>query len=627
MATTTQTTSEMQISKGGYIAFDALSLRQLILNRLNEQQIFTDQNFIGSNLAAIIDIISYSYNTLMYYLNRTSNESMFTEAQLYENINRIVKLIDYNPIGFQTSTLNFQGTVSNLERGLYTIPRYTYVLANNIPFSFNEDITFVKTESITTELLTELSEQKLLYQGSYQEYPLYVAAGDNNETVILNTSDEFIDHFNIDVYVKPLQTGVWEEYSETVNLYLETGSEKKYEIRLNGNKRYEIKFGNDINGRKLQQGDTVAIYYLKSSGADGEVGAGAIDPESSPLVRLNTLQFNQILQDILQNRLQLLTNEELQNITLTNTDNSTPIKNIETPDEIRQGAPLNYRSQNRLVTSSDYETFVRTNFANLITDVRVFNNTDYVNSYLKYYYEIGLTEPLKTDRALYNQVLFSDACNFNNIYVVVVPRTGNLQTFNYLLPAQKQLIRSSITDNKITTTETVFVDPVYKSISFGIAGPEATINPNLLDSTDVLQFLDFNPNIEESLCELQVVKKLTSRRDNFSIINDIANIFSNYFDRKNITLGQTIDTRLLNQQILSINGVDSFFTARIDDPRIRIEGLSFFVWNPSYINNDKTITTSNILFRNFEYPYFSNLRDIASKIKILTTNTIFETIQ
>ena len=203
----TQTNNTFELQKNNYVAFDALSLRQLILDRLNSQKTFTDQNFIGSNLAGVIDIIAYAYNTLIYYLNKTSTESMFTEAQLYENISRIVKLIDYKPIGFQTSSLTFNCSAQNIEPGLYTIPRYSYMVLNTIPYSFNEDITFSKNEaSSVNEDLTDISEQKLLYQGSYREYPTYTAAGDSNEVVIVNTSLQSVDHFNIDVYVKQART-------------------------------------------------------------------------------------------------------------------------------------------------------------------------------------------------------------------------------------------------------------------------------------------------------------------------------------------------------------------------------------------------------------------------------------
>lgn len=605
----TNLSEQYTLQKGSYVAFDALSLRQLIINRLNEQQVFTDQNFVGSNLASIIDIIAYSYNTLIYYLNRVSTESMFSEAQLYENMNRIVKLIDYSPIGFQTSTLSFLCSATTFNQGLtYTIPRYSYVLVNNIPYSFNEDITFVKQLN-GTEYLEEVSQQKLLYQGQYQEYPKYTAAGENNETVILNTTDEQVDHFNIDVYVKPALTGIWEQYTKTTNLYLEDSSAKKYELRLNGNYRYEIRFGNDINGKKLQTGDIVAIYYLKSQGEQGEIGPQALTVNNSFIIRYNTIQYNTILTDILKNEYRLVQSNEGTNFLFNNTSSSTPVKSAESVDDIRRSAPANYQTQYRLVTTKDYETFVSTNFANLIADIKTFNNWQYVSTYLKYFYDIGIQDPLKTDRALLNQVLYADACNFNNVYLIVVPRSGT-QNFDYLVPAQKELINSSILLNKMATTETVFIDPVYKAIDFGIA-----------DSLS-----NFDPVTDSELYNLEVIKKTSSRRDNQSIINDIVNIFTTYFSRNNTKLGQIIDINYLTQQILAVEGVQSFNTINLVETQ-KTSGLSFYVWNPVYPGNDKQATLNNVPLQPFEFPYFNNLNTLADRIKVTTTSTIFETVE
>lgn len=595
--------SNFEIPKGGYVAFDALSLRQLIVQRLNEQNVFTDQNFIGSNLAAVIDIVAYSYNTLIYYLNKTSTESMFTEAQLYENMNRIVKLVDYNPVGFQTSTLTFGCSAqAALTQGIYTIPRYSSIIANNIPFSFNEDITFVK-ETNGVEDLNELSQQKLLFQGRYEEYPVYTAAGDNNETLTLDVGGVLVDHFNIDVYVKPALTGTWRQYSKTVNLYLENSSAEKYEIRLNSNGRYEIRFGNNINGKKLETGDQVAVYYLVSNGANGEIGPNVLN-NNSVLVNYNTTQFNQILTDTLNNQYRYLTNSEMTNVKFVNTTSSTLSQEKENVEQIRSAAPALYRSQYRLVTTTDYETFVKTNFANLLSDVKAVNNWDYVSGYLKYFYDIGIDAPAKTDRALLNQVLFSDACNFNNVYLIVVPKTASNGQFNYLFPAQKELINAGVQNTKMATTETTFIDPVYKAVSLGVG-----------DSS-------FTP-ADEDLCELTVTKASNSRRDNQAIINDIVNIISSYFSRNNLKLGQVLNIRELTQQILGIDGVSTFFTTRTDDPTIRTEGLSLFVWNPVYPGNDKIVTQNNVAFKYFEYPYFNNIALLSNKIKVLTNNTLY----
>jgi hypothetical protein len=609
MATSTNNTYD--IPKGGYVAFDAMSLRQLIVNRLNEQGVFTDQNFIGSNLASIIDIIAYSYHTLIFYLNKTSSESMFSEALLYENMNRIVKLIDYSPIGFQTSTLSFTcsagSNTSNegLQQGLYTIPRYSYLTTNNIPFSFNEDITFAKTQDNEIESLEELSNQKLLYQGYYKEYPTYTAAGDDNEIVIINPGNDLVDHFNIDVYVKSFQSGKWEQYTKTPNLFLETGTSKAYEIRLNGNKRYEIKFGNNINGTKLQTGDLIAIYYLTSLGEKGIIGANALNLRTDKrLIRYNTSRFNEIIADLPVSQNRLLTNTEMGEIEFSNSSSSTSIKDAETVEQIRAAAPANYRTQYRLVTVNDYETFIKTNFTNLISDVKCMNNWDYISGYLQYYYKLGLTRPDKTERALFNQIQYADACNFNNVYLLVVPRSGS-NNLNYLLPAQKELIRTSVNSNEMITVNTVFVDPIYKFIDIGIT---STTN------------FDFVVNEDREFNYLEIVKTPSSRTNDQNIINDVINIFSKYFSKDNLKLGMLINTKQLSEQILAIEGVETFYTARFDDPNARVEGLSLLYWNPQYPDNDKETSTINKQLHNFEYPSFPDLNLLTNKIKIIPFN-------
>ena len=93
---------EFTLPKQGYAAFDAASLKELLVDRLSANPVFTDQNYEGSNLNAFVDVISYAYHVLLFYLNETSNESMFSESQIYENINRIVKTLDYKPVGSQS---------------------------------------------------------------------------------------------------------------------------------------------------------------------------------------------------------------------------------------------------------------------------------------------------------------------------------------------------------------------------------------------------------------------------------------------------------------------------------------------------------------------------------------------
>ena len=140
--------TDFKLPTDAYTGFDAQRLRDLIIERINNDNTinFTDQNFEGSNISALIDIIAYASHGLLFYLNQTSSESNFNDAELYENINRIVKLIDYKPVGKQSCILPVQlkGT-SDLSAGYYTVPKFTFASNQGKTYTFVNDLTFEKT--------------------------------------------------------------------------------------------------------------------------------------------------------------------------------------------------------------------------------------------------------------------------------------------------------------------------------------------------------------------------------------------------------------------------------------------------------------------------------------------------
>ena len=73
-----------------FLRFSAYSMKELITRKLSEDSKFTDQVYEGSNLAILIDIVSYMYQCLAYQLNSAAAESMFADTQLYDNMIRLV---------------------------------------------------------------------------------------------------------------------------------------------------------------------------------------------------------------------------------------------------------------------------------------------------------------------------------------------------------------------------------------------------------------------------------------------------------------------------------------------------------------------------------------------------------
>ena len=414
--------TDFTLNNDSYAAFDATSLKSLIKTRLDETSFFTDQNYEGSNLSSMMDIIAYSYHVLLFYLNQTATESMFSEAQLYENMNRIVKSLDYKPVGIQTSSLPFKVTASdNLSKRTYTIPRYSNIDAGGVIYSFKGDVTFYKTLDDAEEL-NDLSNSHLLYQGKFQEYPLIISTGQDFETLtLLPGIDILVDHFNIHAYVKDVNTQEWEEWIRTPSLYLEEPTSKRLVVRFNENKNYEIKFGNNITGTRLNNGDTVALYYLPSDGKAGQVASGALD--NFKMRQLNTVMFRDIFADLQDKNINYTTDQQVRELTFTNSNASSDYYQGETVDDIRDRAPKTFSSQHRLITRDDYENQIHREFSNVIRDVKIVNNWDYLTGHLKYSMDVlKLSSANRDPRTLHNQVNFADACDFNNVYSYVVPR-------------------------------------------------------------------------------------------------------------------------------------------------------------------------------------------------------------
>lgn len=585
-------------NKNSYVAFDGTRLRDIIVDRLNRGKVFTDQNYQGSNLSAIIDVISYCFSNLLFYLNKTSSESLFTESQIYENMNRIVKLLNYKPVGPQGQTVPVKFTIENLPKGNYIIPKYSYVNVGTTTYTTNKDISLSKLTNNNIEQISLVDNEYFLTQGIYEEYPLYTSAGIDNEKIYLSVDSKVkIDNFNIDVYVKRYNTSTWQKWKRVQDLFLSKSTDTSYDVRYNENKRYELIFGDDINGQKLQKGDTVAVYYLKINDSLQPIGSNSLD--NSPLVRLNSLQFLNILQDTgLEGN--YLSASDILNIKIYNDFPSTPYVQEENVDDIRKNAPQSFKSQNRLVTISDYENYVKTNYKQIISDIKILNNNDYLKQHIKYLYDNGLKNPQEDTKILYNQIKFASSCNFNNLYFYMVPSSDGQE---YLTPSQKEFVLNGLNEIKTITTQIVPIDPVYVKIDFFLKDPlSSTLNLEDINNTKLL-----------------IYKSVNTKRSSSSISSDIKNVFDNSFSRNTSKLGQIIDLYKIANDIINIDGVDTIKTYR-DDIGLSIDGLSFIMWNPTYPDTDIITFSQNITLENFKFVIFNDIENILNRFEIVETN-------
>lgn len=597
---------EYDLPRNAYASFDAVSLKQLIIQKLSTSDIFRDQTFEGSNLNSLIDIVAFMYHVLLFQLNQNAAEGVFTQATIYENMNKLVGLLNYKPTGLQTAFVEFSMTANAaLPIGSYLVKRFSSVNVDGYNYTLVGDINFEKANSGEESLSFT---DTVLYQGTITEYPPYIATGENFENITVafeNLVDpnngNFIGDNTVTVFVKEIDSGNWYTYNETPSLYLNLPGDRVFEKRFNENGRYEIKFGDGVTGRKLEAGDIVGIYFIVSDGQKGEISANALTNRT--ILPFNSTQFQDIATDIYTQDVTLLQDNQYPLLALENEYASTLVSDGETVDQIRTNAPKIFSAQNRAVTLADYKAIVDKNFGYILASTQPVNNKYYVDTYIKYFYDLGLGKPNDDTGVLVNQLNFMTSTNFNNIYLFMVPKFGTVR--NEITPvalsvAQKQLVVNELNKVKSATHEVVPLDPVYKAFSFGLTLPGETISLDIKDETFLV-----------------IKRSELSKQSRQKIKNDVVTAIQNYFSVNNSQLGQIVDITSLSNTILSIEGVSSIATRRVTDTTsLELPSISMLYWNPFYTQADINISAQNIPLELFEFPYFYEQSQIVNKILV-----------
>lgn len=597
---------EYNLPQDAYVAFDALTLKDFINKRLTDEGTFSDQIYEGSNLASVVEIIAYSYHVLMFYLNTTASESTFSQASIYENMNKIVNLVGYKPTGRQTSICTVDATASSgLAVGSYLLRRFSFFNVNDIQYTSLADYSFSKTTT-DTEDITSLNNNVILYQGSLQQYPVYTASGEEFETlpvVITNTvdttTDSFISSGSITVYVKEAASQKYYEYTEASNLYLNTGFDRVFDLRLNENGNYEVKFGNGVFGKQLSSGDEVVVYYIESSNIAGIISKNALNGKR--LFTYTTSLFETIYNDVKNiNAASAISITNSQYLTFNNPNNSTLVGSSESVDDIRKNTASFVAANLRLITAKDYKSFLSKNLNKQVQSIYIASNNEFLNEYINYFYKISV-DPHRINRILLNQVNFADSCDFNNVNVFCVPSfrtTIDNQLPEYVPTALKGRIVDLTQDSKSIGVEVVPRDPIYIAFKIGISNK--TILTNALADT----------------CRLIIVRETNNKILAETLKSRVSKVILDFFDPVNNELGQILGISSLISKIISITGIKSIRTENTME-NITFEGISFVAWNPLYPAEDISIINQDTSLSFFKYPFLIYPQTLNNYIQVI----------
>lgn len=402
---------------------DFNDLRTQIKDYLRVNQNFTDFDFEGSNFSVLIDLLAYNSYLTAYNTNMAVNEVFLESATLRENVVSLARNIGYLPRSKRSSRANVSFTVDMSGTDARTVKLLAGQVAlgavtdGNYIFSIPEDIT-TPVNSDGTAIFDNLP----IYEGIFLTSTFVVDESQTNQRFVIPNVN--VDTTSIRVKVTNSVTEVYSAYDNILDI----GKDSRiFLIQEVEESKYEIRFGDDIIGKKPSNGSRIEVTYIVTNGTSGN---GATNFTFSGRLKDNNL-FD------VTSGISLL-------ITQSKSESGDEIESI---DSIKYFAPKVYASQYRAVTSNDYKSLIPT----------IYPNVESVNAY-------GGDE--------------LDPPEYGKVFISIKPRNGT-----FLSEITKQTILSTIRKYSIAGIRPQIIDLSYLYIELESAvyyNANQTSNPEVV---------------------------------------------------------------------------------------------------------------------------------------------------
>ena len=344
----------MPFTKFTNLDFD--QIKTSIKDYLRSNSEFSDFDFEGSNFSVLIDTLAYNTYINAFNSNMIVNESFLDSATLRENVVSLARNIGYVPRSRTASstTVTFTITSNDSTASSMTLQRGLVCVGNrndtSYVFSIPEDVT-VETEANSAGGKTATFKDLKIYQGLYLTQSFKVDTSIRQRFILDNSS---IDTSLLKVYVNEVGDGFVEgslgtEHFPIDNIVSTDTNSTIYLIQEVQDEKYELLFGDGLIGKKVGNNAVITANYIVTDGKDGN---GARNFSFAGTIKSPSTQANE---DIIVSISGISGIEGLP---------STNGGDIETIESIKNYAPRLYSSQNRAVTSNDYENLIKKIYPN-----------------------------------------------------------------------------------------------------------------------------------------------------------------------------------------------------------------------------------------------------------------------
>lgn len=318
---------------------------------LKSQSVLKDYNYDGSNISVLLDVMAYNSYLNAYYLNMVASEMFLDSAQKYDSVISHAKELNYVPRSAHSAVANISfdiettGIIGNL-----TIPKGTRFSGSNSNGSFNfvtdNRIVVTSTNSIFSVNNLQINEGIYFQDSFIMNYDI------ENQLFVL--SNRNIDTNSLTVHVIEDNGQTNTEFVRRETLFNLDNESEVFFIQGSDSNKYEVVFGDGYFGRRPKNGSTILVNYIVSNGYDANgVEEFTLDDDlGPPNGGVATAS------------------------TITTITASIAGANQESIDSVKFSAPRYFATQQRAISSDDYEALVKNNFGGEIQDVAIFGGQE-----------------------------------------------------------------------------------------------------------------------------------------------------------------------------------------------------------------------------------------------------------
>jgi hypothetical protein len=316
--------------------FDFDDIKANLKSFLQDQSEFQDYDFEGSGFAVLLDLLAYNTHYLGFNANMLANEMYLDSADIRKNIVSLAKMLGYTPTSPKSPTATVDILMNNIPTTVATI-----TMAKGTAFTTSVD---GETYQFVTNAIHTLTPTNGVYK--FSSIPLYEGTLVTFKYTADSTDvDQRFVIPSVSADTSTLKVSVQNSASDTTTstYTLATGitsinaTSKVYFLQEMEDGKFEVYFGDDVLGNKLDDGNIVILEYIVSNkdeanGASSFTLSGSIGGYSD--------------------------------VTLTTVSSAQGGAEAQTKESIRYNAPLQYSAQDRAVTTGDYETIVQSLYPN-----------------------------------------------------------------------------------------------------------------------------------------------------------------------------------------------------------------------------------------------------------------------